>query len=204
MGGSGSGPYGDGGKIAKSTVEKSLSLDANKLKAELYDDNSFIWSWSWEVGVAPWIKKEKSEVAIFIEKELMILSYSTCSNKYLDPVGITWTKCNYGGKRPWFLCPGCTKRVGKLYLKNGIFRCRKCNDLTYKRCQISGNDFSVITERMYELADRLQLKDFKVYELDRNYFKPKGMHQKTFYKLSEELELLGYLRIIALDKKYKM
>lgn len=32
-----------------------------------------------------------------------------------------------GGKRPWFICPTCPRRVGVLYHKNGFpFRCRKC------------------------------------------------------------------------------
>ena len=33
------------------------------------------------------------------------------------PVLLTWTVCNYGGQRVWFLCPGkgCGRRVAILY-----------------------------------------------------------------------------------------
>jgi hypothetical protein len=39
----------------------------------------------------------------------------------------------FNGERVWFSCPGCEKRVGKLYLPPGknTFLCRSCHDLTY-------------------------------------------------------------------------
>ena len=47
---------------------------------------------------------------------------------------IAWTPCNFGGFRPWFLCPGseCGKRVAILYLSEpGHLLCRHCCELTY-------------------------------------------------------------------------
>lgn len=46
---------------------------------------------------------------------------------------LTWTKCYYGGKRAWFLCPQkeCQRRVGTLYLKGEEYLCRKCHNLGY-------------------------------------------------------------------------
>ena len=59
-------------------------------------------------------------------------------------VQLTWTPCNYGGKRWWFICPlsrngvHCQKRVGVLYLAYGAyFGCRHCYNLTYTSCQES-------------------------------------------------------------------
>jgi hypothetical protein len=51
-----------------------------------------------------------------------------------EPVALTWTPCHYGGQRPWFRCPGwgCGRRVAKLYLGGGYFRCRHCLDLVYE------------------------------------------------------------------------
>src|SRR5215469_1867462 len=48
-------------------------------------------------------------------------------------VRLTWTACNYGGQRPWFVCPasGCGRRVAVLY-GNGIFACRHCFQLAYE------------------------------------------------------------------------
>jgi len=54
---------------------------------------------------------------------------------------LTWTPCNFRGRRWWFICPlvvngrECNRRVGVLYLGNGKhFGCRNCHNLTY-RCQ---------------------------------------------------------------------
>ena len=55
----------------------------------------------------------------------------------LEPVLITWTPCNYGGRRPWFCCPGvsngglCDRRVAKLYMCGRYFHCRHCYGLVY-------------------------------------------------------------------------
>jgi hypothetical protein len=48
-------------------------------------------------------------------------------------LSVTWTDCHYGGQRPWFLCPRCSARVGKLYQRPlGItLACRRCQQLTY-------------------------------------------------------------------------
>lgn len=52
-------------------------------------------------------------------------------------VSLASSKCNYGGCRYWFACPGCMRRVGVLYRKplNQLFLCRKCNNLTYQLIQ---------------------------------------------------------------------
>ena len=48
-------------------------------------------------------------------------------------IAIDFTKCNYGGKRPWFVCPvfNCRKRAAILYLVTEGFRCRHCAQLAY-------------------------------------------------------------------------
>jgi hypothetical protein len=40
----------------------------------------------------------------------------------------SWTKCHLGGERPWFHCPGCSRRVAKLYWggERLHYRCRQC------------------------------------------------------------------------------
>ena len=60
---------------------------------------------------------------------------------YDSKVDLITTPCNLGGVRYWFACPCCGRRVGGLYLAPGehYFRCRHCNDLTYRsrnRCKI--------------------------------------------------------------------
>jgi hypothetical protein len=49
---------------------------------------------------------------------------------------LVWTPCNFGGSRPWFVCPGqgCGRRAAILYLleEDDSFLCRLCLDLPYK------------------------------------------------------------------------
>ena len=54
-------------------------------------------------------------------------------------IPVVYTGCNFGGSRPWFLCPGevngvtCGRRVAKLYKppSGRYFLCRHCYDLSY-------------------------------------------------------------------------
>jgi hypothetical protein len=41
----------------------------------------------------------------------------------------------FGGRRWWFLCPGCGRRRMQLYLRNRALACRVCHRLTYRSCQ---------------------------------------------------------------------
>lgn len=93
-------------------------------------------------------------------------------------VSLERTACNYGGKRYWFCCPHCSKRVAVLYELNYQYRCRKCHDLPY-------------TTQRVQKAERLRIKARKIRDhLDASHnlfspvmFKPKGMHWNTFYRL---------------------
>ena len=55
-------------------------------------------------------------------------------NKCIQEVDITSTVGNFGGFVYWFVCPGCKKRVKKVYLfqNENIFICRNCNHLAYR------------------------------------------------------------------------
>lgn len=52
-------------------------------------------------------------------------------------VTVRWTPCNYGGRRPWFICGKCGRRVAILYGAGKYFACRSCHNLTYRSCQES-------------------------------------------------------------------
>ena len=77
----------------------------------------------------------------FVQKtegaEVLPLSYYVGDELVSYPVALDTTRCNYGGKRYWFLCPICKKRVAKIYLppRGKYFACRACNYLTYRSCK---------------------------------------------------------------------
>ena len=41
-------------------------------------------------------------------------------------ITIVWTPCRFGGKRPWFQCGCCGRRVVRLYIVGGVFARRHC------------------------------------------------------------------------------
>jgi hypothetical protein len=49
-------------------------------------------------------------------------------------VFIIWRPCRLGGRRPWLLCPACSRRAAILYLGGtswSSFSCRRCAKLKY-------------------------------------------------------------------------
>ena len=90
-------------------------------------------------------------------------------------IGLTWTELNYGGKRPWFICPSCGGRVAILYMYSQQLLCRDCHDITYSsRCEGT--------------MDSLLRKERKLLEKlgGHLYPKPKGMHLNTRTRLLTE------------------
>jgi len=61
-------------------------------------------------------------------------------------VNLEQTPAHFGGSRVWFLCPGCGRRSGRLYLppRAASFLCRLCHDLTYESAQTSGTFWDVV------------------------------------------------------------
>src|SRR5690242_16375460 len=45
-------------------------------------------------------------------------------------IPIQWTRCRFGGARPWLTCL-CGRRVRKLYRCNNLLCCRTCGDMIY-------------------------------------------------------------------------
>ena len=90
--------------------------------------------------------------------------------------------CHYGGERSFFLCPHCGSRRKYLYGAGKLFLCRACHDLTYASQR----------ERAPDRAGRQARKIRRRLNVDLGLEgwigpKPKGMHQKTFDRLSNEI-----------------
>jgi len=77
------------------------------------------------------------------------------AGRYSQQIMLVSTPGNAGGYVRWFLCPGCKKRVGKLWLPSGeaVFLCRKCHDLGYRAQQLrafrnpAGTDIAATKQR---------------------------------------------------------
>jgi hypothetical protein len=131
------------------------------------------------------------------EYELQLLYNNTIngiSKNYSYKVSLDYTNCNYGGERIWFICPECGERVRKLYLKGGMFKCRSCQNLNYIIQQEDKKDYAMrsIDHKIYKIQDKLKVKR----DINNTYYvqKPKGMHYKTYEKLTMQLRKLGIER----------
>jgi hypothetical protein len=110
------------------------------------------------------------------------------------PIQLDYTSCHLGGQRPWWLCPGCARRVAILYRRCNRFNCRHCHGLAYSSRQLGKLDraFAQMWKARRKIGSNWQNK-------------PKGMHWSTFRRLSvrsKEAEQKAYLEVLRwIDKQ---
>ncbi len=49
-----------------------------------------------------------------------------CDRTVPQQIRVSWTRCNYGGARPWMHCPHCQRRIARLFKGMGGYFCRAC------------------------------------------------------------------------------
>ena len=152
---------------------------------------------SWNQGGQPF-----GEAAMVLFNQRLHIAYRSRSNGEAqwqdvhEVVELSYTEPHFGGKRLWFLCPHCGRRVAVLYCSE-VVACRKCLHLSYRT---EGED----------TIDRLRSKAAKI--KDRlggdPYQRPKWMHRKTFARLREQyfmvsldVERRAQERLIAVGRR---
>jgi hypothetical protein len=169
----------------KTTVEECRSLDVRKLHREglLKPDRLFSWSWSRggrEIasigGVVLGEYRPERVMLLFRRRSGPSVEWEDVQ----EPVELDWTACNFGGVRPWFICPGagCGRRVAILYGPGRYFLCRHCYDLRYKSQRENGmyralHKAQAIRERLGGSANMMEPFPER----------PKGMHWRTYERL---------------------
>jgi hypothetical protein len=91
-------------EFPRRTVEHFPSLDIRALHREGLQAGA--WSSGWGSGA---VRVE------LIDQDTAQVSYSIGRPAFED-VELDRTACNYGGERPWWLCPECGRRCAVLYL----------------------------------------------------------------------------------------
>lgn len=181
MGGYGSGGSNNTGRPLENEVP---DLDVNRVRrvGGLALGSNRRWAWTWshgrECSIGVWGRGEDEGVT---------LAYTVTPRFGGEPyqvredVGVEWTPCRLGGRRPWWLCPGCARRVMKLYGAGARYRCRICHRLAYR------------TQREKE-HDRVQTRANKIRKrlggspgVEMIPRRPKGMHRRTYERYCEEL-----------------
>lgn len=201
MGGSGSGRQRWWGRYTKTTTDECCILDINTMQrdGDLRLGVVTAWTWSRRRAAYKFGREQGNDYKIYtvgIHEGILIHGSVTTKERvpvYDYIVQIVWSPCNYGGKRPYFICPGsvndipCNRRVVKLYrpLYSHYFLCRHCLDLTYPSCNESGDTHYTARRRTERIARKLGIAEpMDVYTMRR----PKGMHRKTFEKLKSGVQ----------------
>jgi hypothetical protein len=100
-------------------------------------------------------------------------------------IPMQWTWCPWGAYRPWFKCPYCGRRVGKLYNGDDFVACRTCCGLRY-----------VSQSRGYGAQHHYQALKLRVRLGGKPSIaepfpeRPFGMHEKTYRRLRARAEWL--------------
>jgi hypothetical protein len=167
------------------TVEECRILDVRRLRRENLLKPGWAFSWSWS-RAGRQIASIGCSVLGASRPERVVLMFRHRSSpngeweEVREPVPLSWTTCNFGGERPWFICPGagCRRRVAVLYGPGRYFLCRHCYDLVYESQR--ENEMHRALRRAQSIRESLggsanMMKPFPE--------KPKGMHWETYERL---------------------
>jgi hypothetical protein len=194
LGGLGSGNRHRFGK--KTTTEECRSLDVRRLHREGLLKSGTLFSWGWfRAG------QEVASISALVYQDRIVLSYRHRSRvggeweEVKEPLSLEWTACNFGGERPWFVCPGvaCGRRVAILYGPGKYFLCRHCYDLRYESQRKDKKDRAL--RRAQKIRRRLggsanMLEPFPE--------RPKGMHHDTYMRLFWEHHQAEWEHLVGL------
>src|SRR5215207_707057 len=158
------------------------SLDVRRLHREGLLKPGRLFSWSWlRAG------QQVASIGALVEghdgPERVVLLFRRRSGPSAEwedveePVEFAWTPCNFGGERPWFICPGagCGQRVAVLYGPGRYFLCQHCYDLSYQSQRDTKMYWAL--HRAQDIRRRLGGSANMMEPFPE---KPKGIHWKTY------------------------
>jgi hypothetical protein len=108
-------------------------------------------------------------------------------------VSLQWTGTPFRSRsgtvwRPWFLCPKCRRRAGRLYNGGDFIACRICCGLRY-----AATSHQSPRARRHHQAMKIRLKlGGKARLSDPIPQRPFGMHRSTYRRLRTRLELIEH------------
>jgi len=170
--------FGAGRPGWRGKVESLLHIDVRQWASRglLVPDQFFGWHWSRD-------GEEIASIGIQVNSpDSLTLKYThtpdgeASRQSISEAIPLVYTPCHYGGRRIWFSCPHCRRRVAKLYLLRGHWYCRKSLTVAY-----SSQSLDVI-QRMHRCIGKLESK------LGENGEKPKGMHWSTYNRILEQCD----------------
>jgi hypothetical protein len=192
MGGSGSGNWYR--FDSKTLAEHCLSIDVRQLNRKGCLEPGQRYGWKWQNGANITIETKPGGIELFYN---ISRNVQPREDVHIE-VPLSWSSCNYGRERPWFICPGkgCGRRVAKLYLGSKYFLCRHCHDLVYSS-QRQAKAFRLL-DKAQKICRRLGANNCDDLHTTQ---KPKGMHWRTYEKLVDEAQEVELESLYAISQK---
>jgi hypothetical protein len=183
---------------SKRSTEQMHALDIRKLhrKGLLTPGGSFTWQWTRRGNVIATIG------GIVDTANSVTLHYRTRRHggEWQDKryqVMIDWTPCNYGGTRPWWLCPCCGRRVAVLW-GDSTYACRHCQQVNYESTRTAESS------KPFERADKLRRRlGWCAGVANDQGDRPRGMHARTYLRLLNELNAHSMAALQSTDDMLK-
>lgn len=96
---------------------------------------------------------------------------------------LAWSPCQFGGARPWWICPRCGERAAILYLASVrmLGQCRRCLRLAYPS---QGDGVVGVVDRAFARAAAAKRRVGGGYSAAGDFPpRPRGMHRLTYERL---------------------
>lgn len=152
------------------TVKECFSINIKQLKRDdcfsrIFTSGELSWSNNFGKELASVGYQILLGVRNYIRLQYAFRIGTTGESGELDyEIRLVSTPCNFGGKRWWFTCPFCNRRVGILYLGGTYFGCRHCYNLTYISCQQS-HKFDNLLLKDAKLREKIETINYKIQRL---------------------------------------
>jgi hypothetical protein len=197
------GGYGSGRTGYKQKAESCRSLDVNKMHREgcLSEGWRGNWQWSRDGEVLSKIGMQTEQGRIVLDYRVRL--YGSDWEAVTQSVNISHVDCNFGGQRPFYICPGvvnglhCGRRVGKLFAGGRYFLCRHCYGIAY------GSQTEERHDRLLRRANKLRMalggEPGAAHFIAR---KPSGMWWRTYEKHRQRIEWFEQKANVEFIRKY--
>lgn len=163
--------WGAGRPGTKAIGESLQRVDVRLWARRGYLDRPGSFVWSWHRGSE---RAGSVSVSVYPPHGLKLeytLKVSGNQQTVNSPIALESVPCRFGGRRLWFACPCCGRRVALLYLRWGRFACRACQRVAY--ASQSEDEIG----RMWRKQSRLEAR------LGEHWTRPKGMRWRTYERL---------------------
>jgi hypothetical protein len=120
-----------------------------------------------------------------------LIHIELCNQIIPQQIPIEWTRCHFGGSRPWMHCPHCNRRVARLFKGLSGYFCRPCVGNPPYESQLR-NEMARVYLRAYRLREQIG-GGRPVIDPIRE--RPYRMWRRTYNRIVTEVERLERLLI---------